>query len=237
MLKSLKPDDWNKQTVSNNFTVKDIVANLLATSIKRLSIVRDGHSFLQDSQFSTEEKLLSFLNELNSDWTNAMKRVSTEVLIEMMEKYQDELLIYFKALNPFDIAREYMEAWLHQQQIRFAMNNQKLLSREFYHPFLQTVMQELPLTYEEIKAAVGSTVKVEIVGPAGGVWTIIKGKNSWNFLKEEIITPDSLVYIDQQIAWLLFSKGVDIMDAAQYYQLHGDRDLGSHALKMTLFNA
>lgn len=252
LLKSLKPGDWNKHTVCPKWTVKDIVAHLLDTNIRRLSIGRDGNSFLKNRKFTTYEEVIDFLNDLNADCPKAMKRGSPEILIEMIEKYQDELLVYFKELDPFDrtifpvqwggkehsenwfdIAREYSERWLHQQQIRQAINDHKLLAPEFYHPFLQTVMQALPFTYQKIMAPIGSTIKVEIVGPAGGSWTIIKYENFWSFTEEEVITPDALVYIDQQIAWLLFSKGIETMDAAQYYQLHGDRELGSHVLKMT----
>lgn len=251
LLKSLKPSDWDKKTVCSQWTVKDIALHLLDTNIRRLSIGRDGHSNLKNLQFGTYEELINSLNQLNADWVIAMRRVSSNILIEMIEKYQQEMLDYFKELDPFDmaifpvrwagkehsenwfdIAREYTERWLHQQQIRFALNDQKLLNRDYYFPYLQTVMQALPYTYVKVKAPVGATVKVEIVGEAGGVWIIKKEKNSWNFVDNDKNEPNALVYIDQQIAWLLFSKGINILEAQQYYQLHGDIELGSHTLKM-----
>lgn len=251
LLKNLKPSDWDRKTVCSQWTIKDIALHLLDTNIRRLSIGRDGHSYLKNRQFGTYEELIDFLNQLNADWVIAMRRMSPSILIEMIEKYQQEMLDYFNDLDPFDmaifpvrwagkehsenwfdIAREYTERWLHQQQIRFALNDQKLLSRDFYHPYLITAMQALPYTYIKVKAPIDATVKVEIVGDAGGVWVIKKEKNSWNFVDNDITETDALVYIDQQIAWLLFSKGIDILEAQQYYQLHGDTELGSHALKM-----
>lgn len=251
VLKSLKPQDWERKTVCANWTVKDIAVHLLDTNIRRLSIGRDGYSFLKNKQFATYEEMVAFLNELNADWVLAMKRVSPTIITEMIEKYQEELLDYFADLDPFemaifpvrwagkehsenwfDIAREYTERWLHQQQIRQAINNQELLDAKFYFPYLKTAMQALPYTYLKVKAPIGTIVKVEIVGDAGGSWAIMKEKNFWNFIDSEVEEPNALIYIDQQIAWLLFSKGISPMDAGQYYQLHGDTELASHALKM-----
>jgi hypothetical protein len=251
LLKSLKASDWEKKTVCVKWTISDIASHLLDTNLRRLSLGRDGHQTIKENQIATYEELVDYLNDLNAKWVTAFGRISHPILIEMLEKYQDELIIYFEGLNPhdlalfpviwagqnrtenwFDMAREYTERWLHQQQIRFALNDQTLLKKTYYFPFLDTSMQALPHTYFNVKAPIGATVKVEIVGEAGGVWCIIKEKESWSLTSQEINNPTALVYIDQQIAWLLFSKGINPMDAAQYYQLHGDTDLGSHALKL-----
>lgn len=256
LLKSLKPTDWDKKTISSNWTIRDIAIHLLDTNLKKLSIGRDGHLLSKNQQFDNYEEPVDYLNQQNADWVKALQRVSPAILIEMIAQYQDELLAYFNELDPyemalfsvrwagkersenwFDIASEYTERWLYQQQIRFALNNQKLLSPQFYRPFLTTALQALPYTYVNVKAPIGAVVKVEIVGDAGGSWSIIKDKNFWNFIDHEVENADALIYIDQQIAWLLFSKGINPMDAAQYYQLHGDTALASHALKMLAVKA
>jgi hypothetical protein len=252
LLKNLKPTDWSKSTVCKGWDVRAITVHLLDTNLRRLSIGRDGHSFLKNKQFSTYEQLVTFLNDLNAEWILAMRRVSNELIIELSETYQKQLLVYFNELDPFDmalfpvswagkehsenwfdIAREYTERWLHQQQIRFAINDQTLLQSKYYSPFLETAMQALPHTYLKVKSAINTTVKIEIVGEAGGIWTLKKNKSFWDFTQEAIEKPDALIYIDQQIAWLLFSKGINPQEAAQYYQIHGDVTLASHVLKMT----
>jgi hypothetical protein len=252
LLNNLKPNDWNKSTVCKEWDVRDITVHLLDTNIRRLSIGRDGHSFLKNKQFSTYEELLAFLNNLNEDWIKATKRVSNDIIIELTTIYQQQLLQHFNSLDPFDmalfpvrwagkehsenwfdIAREYTERWLHQQQIRFALNDQTLLQKKYYSLYLETAMQALPYTYLKVKAPLNTIVKVEIVGEAGGFWTIKKEKSFWRFTQEQVDSPDALIYIDQQIAWLLFSKGINTLEAAQYYQIHGDVDLASYALKMT----
>ena len=251
LLKSLKLADWDKKTEYLNWTIRDVAIHLLATNLKKLSIQRDGQPESKKQDFNNYEELVNDLNQQNADWIKALQMVSPVILIELIAKYQDELLTYLKELDPFDtalfsvkwageersenwlyIAQEYTERWLRQQQIRFALNDQKLLSPQFYHPFLTTVMQALPYTYLRIKAPIGTVVKVEIVGDAGSSWWIVKDENFWRFVNHEVKNADALIYLDQQIAWLLFSNGINPMDAAQYYQLHGDTALASHALKM-----
>ncbi len=251
LLKGLNPQDWERKTVCSQWTVKDVAVHLLDTNLRRLSLGRDGYSFLKNKQFATSEEMVGFLNGLNADWVLAMKRLSPTIIIDMIEQYQNELLDYLVGLDPFemaifpvrwagkehsenwfDIAREYTERWLHQQQIRFALNDQKLLAPSFYSPYLQTAMQALPYTYLKVKAPADTIVKVEVVGDAGNSWVIIKEKSFWSFIDNEVKEPNALVYIDQQIAWLLFSKGINAEEAGQYFQLHGDRALGSYALKM-----
>jgi hypothetical protein len=43
------------------------------------------------------------------------------------------------------------------------------------------------------------------------------------------------VYIDQNIAWILFSGGIDIYEAAQYWQVIGNQELGRHVLSLRPF--
>ena len=43
LLRSLRPDEWDLQTVAPAWKVKDVVAHLLDTQLRKLSIVRDGY--------------------------------------------------------------------------------------------------------------------------------------------------------------------------------------------------
>jgi hypothetical protein len=60
LLKSLKPSDWDKKTVYPDWTIRDIAIHLLDTNLRRLSIGRDGHSYLKNKQFATYEELIVF---------------------------------------------------------------------------------------------------------------------------------------------------------------------------------
>lgn len=251
LLTRLDDEQWARPTVCKLWTVKDIAAHLLDTAWRRLSIGRDNFRTPYPAVESVEA-LTVHLNALNASWVEAYRRVSPQILIRQLDLAHEELYGYLLTLDPdgealfpvawageamsknsFDIAREYTERWLHQQQIRQALGAPGLMDREYYHPFLETFMQALPHTFNLHKPDVPprSVVRVDIVGTAGGSWTIIKDGAVWRFSTEDA-SPDAQVYIDEQIAWLLFSKGVDVMEARQFWQVTGDAELGSAALKM-----
>ena len=249
VLDGLSSQQWNNASICKKWTVKDIAAHLLDGTLRRLSIGRDGYPNAAPD-INSYRDLLDYLNSLNADWVKAFKRVSPKILIEQLGAAQDQLYNYLLTLDPaapalfpvlwagedrssnwFDIARAYTECWLHQQQIRQAVGAEPLLGKELYLPFLRISMQALAHHYQRIMAPSGTTVRVEIVGDAGGSWCIVHKDQAWEFggLEKEA---DAQVYIDQHIAWMLFSKGMDFNEARQYWQVIGDYELGSHALKM-----
>lgn len=101
-----------------------------------------------------------------------------------------------------------------------------------YHSFLEIAMLGLPSHYRIKTAPDGAIVKITIVGEAGGSWSIIRQNNTWEFTDLEL-EANTQVYIDQNIAWMLLSKSIDIFEAEQYWQIIGDYELGFHALTLT----
>lgn len=252
VLSDLSPHQWNKDTICKKWKVKDIAAHLLDGAIRRLSIGRDGYK-MTSSEINNEKELLDHLNNLNAGWVSAYERVSPAILISQLNTVQEELYLYFKDLEPsanamfpvswagekisdnrFDMAREFTERWLHQQQIRQAVGAPSLMSRDLYHPFLEICMKALPHHFKDFSPAANTMISVEIVGDAGGVWSLIRKDPKWEFTGAER-PADAHVYIDQNIAWMLFSGGIDINEAGQYWQVTGDQDLGRHVLQMRSF--
>src|ERR1700754_1848820 len=85
LLRSLNADDWNKPTLAKQWTVKDIAAHLLDGNIRTLSIARDKHTLVPDRQIDSYQTLVDYLNKLNADWVTAAKRMSPQMLIELMD--------------------------------------------------------------------------------------------------------------------------------------------------------
>lgn len=252
VLSDLSPQQWNKDTICKKWKVKDIAAHLLDGAIRRLSIGRDSYK-MESVEINKHPELLDHLNNLNFIWVNAYERVSPTILISQLKTIQKQLYLYFKELDPsanaiypvswageeisdnrFDIAREFTERWLHQQQIRQAVGAPSLMNRDLYHPFLEICMKALPHHFKDLSPAANTMISVEIVGDAGGVWSLIRKDQKWEFTSAER-PADAHVYIDQNIAWMLFSGGIDIYEAGQYWQVIGDQDLGRHTLLMRSF--
>lgn len=252
LLEGLSPAQWNSSTVCKKWSVKDIAAHLLDTALRRVSAGRDNH-FAKSPEINSYEDLVDFLNTLNAGWVETYKRISPQILVKQINVAQDEFYDHLltldlnaPALFPvswagedqsqtwFDIAREYTERWHHQQQIRLALGADSILQRELYYPFLDISMLALPFHYRSKVAVQGTIVTINVVGEAGGSWSIVRKNDAWEFTSD-IAEPHSKVYIDQNIAWMLLSKGIGISEAEQYWQVVGDYELGFHALKMTAF--
>jgi hypothetical protein len=58
-------------------------------------------------------------------------------------------------------------------------------------------------------APTGTSVRFEISGDAGGVWFVYKAEEAWTLLLDSIAEPAAKVVIAQDVAWRLFTKGID----------------------------
>jgi hypothetical protein len=252
LLKSLTPNEWNAQTVAKRWKVKDVVAHLLDGNIRVLSMLRDGYYGVDSPEIKSHEDLVNFLNGLNADWVTAMKRVSPEMLILLHQTTGQLYYTYYASLNPFDkagfavnwagenesknwmhIAREYTEKWLHQQQIRDAVNKPGLMTKDLFYPFIDIFMMALPYTYRNVDAKRDTIIQVTIMSEIGGSWFLTKDDNGWS-LSKAIYNRDvvSTITISPSIAWKLFSKSVRPEEIKDAVTITGDARLAAVALTM-----
>lgn len=261
-LKKLSPGDWQKQTVAKLWKVKDVVAHLVDGNNRQISLKRDGWTVEPDVEIRSYKDLVDYLNRFNADWVKASKRLSPQMLIEMLEDTNEKVYEIYKSLDPygisiypvgwagedesqnwFDIAREYTERWLHQQQVRDAMNNKGIMTKELYYPFLHIFMQAWPFTCRDMKANEGTVIKTVVTGEGGGEWylemdasTSSAGKWMLRQAQQESGEVNSEfaaeTIIDGSVAWKLFSKSVRKEDITGSYEIKGDRVLGEKVLEM-----
>ena len=84
LLGSLNPADWELQTISPRWTVKDVTAHLLDTQLRKLSIVRDR--FVADSpRITSGAELAAYINRMNAEGVQFYGRLSPALLISLME--------------------------------------------------------------------------------------------------------------------------------------------------------
>ena len=249
LLRDLSPNDWSRPTACALWSVKDIVAHLLDSSIRRLSFGRDRLPSTPDTPISNYADLVRYLNRLNAEWVTASRRLSPQVLIDLVDFTAGQVHAFFRSLDPhspalfpvawagedvspnwFDIGREYTERWLHQQQIREAVGAPALTGREWLHPTLDVFVRALPFTYRQVEASPGRSVRFEILGDAGGVWTLVRGATAWELFNGSGNDPDAVVKLDQETAWKLLSKGLDQGTARTRIRIEGDHHLGGPVL-------
>ncbi len=250
LLNTLTPDEWQKPTVARLWVVKDVVAHLLDGNLRTLSILRDDYQG-EKTVINSYQDLLDFLNTLNADWVKAMKRLSPQMLITLHEITGPMYCNYYASLDPFDkagfpvnwagetesrnwmhIAREYTEKFLHQQQIRDAVNKPGIMTKEYFYPFLDVFMRALPYTYRNTEAPEDTVIAVTVPGEAGGSWYIQRKQARWVHSANCSLPSAAELIIHQGDAWKLFSKSIRPEDIRGNVEIKGDQELGSVALTM-----
>jgi uncharacterized protein (TIGR03083 family) len=250
LLRSLAPEDWEKQTVSPKWKVKDVAAHLLDTPLRGVSIGRDAY-VAEKPGINSSADLAAFINRLNHEGVTVYRRLSPAVLIALME-VAAKLLAEFhasrdpdaaapfgvswageeKSVNWFDTAREFTERWHHQQQIRLAANKPGIMTRELYYPVLDCFLRALPFTYRNVPTKPGTFIQVNISGECGGSWYLYRAVQTWQLIEEPLGDKVAEIVIPQEIAWRIFTKGIDRDSARSQVKVVGDTAVGLHILGM-----
>ena len=227
LLRGLTPDEWNAPTAAGSWTVRDVVAHLLDTTLRRLSAHRDAHLLpLPPGAF----------NEMNAIGVAALRRFSPRVLIELHATYGAQMAEFFVSLDPFadakwgvswageersqnwfDIAREFTERWHHQQQIRDATGRPLL---DHLDVVLDTFMRALPFAYRDVDAPRGTEIVVND-------WTLVR-EDGWRLYAGASDDPATRVTIAPERAWKIFTR--QKIDAQA--RVEGDARYAEGVLKM-----
>lgn len=256
LLKSLNAEEWQAQTVAKLWKVKDVAAHLLDGNIRTLSIQRDGFFGEQPGDIQSYQDLVTWLNQLNADWVKASKRISPKVMILLHEATSHQTCTYYESVdlntkaifpvawageaesqNWFHIAREYTEKWLHQQQIRDAVNKSGILNQKYYSPFLETTMRALPFTFKNVAAPIDTVIQLDVAHEVVDSWYLVKLESGWELFKDKPSVTVTHVHIEGHAAWKLFSKSWRAEDARAFVKIEGDQVLGEQVLKLVSFMA
>jgi uncharacterized protein (TIGR03083 family) len=250
LLRGLGPDDWPRPTACALWSVRDIAAHLLDDDLRRLSFHRDGQTVPADAPVGDAPSLVALINRMNAEWVAVARRLSPRVVIDLLEVTGPQVVELFRSMDPFapahwavawageeqsahwfDVGRDYTERWLHQQQIRDAVGAPPLTDPEWLHPVLDLFVRALPHTFREVKAAVGTTMRMAIEGPAGGTWTLRRDTSGWRLYAGEAPNPAAVVTLSDDSAWRLFSKGLAPDAARARVRIEGDQALGAVTLR------
>jgi uncharacterized protein (TIGR03083 family) len=250
LLRSLSPEEWEKQTLAPKWKVKDVAAHLLDTQMRKLAAARQGYK-AENSKKLSPEQLVALINHLNAEGVRKYRQLSPDELISRMEGASRESAAYHQALDPFaramfpvswageeesrnwfDTARELTERWHHQQQIRVAVDKPGILTREFYFPVLDCFLRALPHAYRDVPAKTGSLAQFDVSGECGGSWYLYRDGGAWRLVAAPVGEKISETTIPQEIAWRVFTKGISFDEARSRSRVAGDNTVGAQILKM-----
>ena len=251
LLRSLSASDWDARTIASRWQVRDVAAHLLDTVLRKLSLVRDAW-YVDTDKIESPQDVVTLVNRLNEEGVRVYRRLSPLVLIDLMKMACEQSASFHESLDPFapaafgvswageatslnwfDTARELTERWHHQQQIRVATDRPGIMTPDLYYPVLDCFLRGLPHLYRETEAPAGTVLLVEISGECGGQWILSRASGRWELVKESTADPAARVTIPQEIAWRIFTKGIDRDLASAQIQIQGDLRLGKHVLKLT----
>ena len=94
-------------------------------------------------------------------------------------------------------------------------------------------MRGLPHVFRDVPAALGTVLLLEISGECGGQWFLSRGSTGWNLVRKHSGEFASRVSIPQELAWLVFTKGINRDRARAPIAIEGNRALGEKVLCLT----
>lgn len=248
LLRSIDGSDWLKPSPIQNRTVKDLVSHLIDGSLRKLSIQRDGFDDKTNvPSINSYGDLVNHIQILNSEWMNVSRRLSPEILIDLLEYSETQFNEFVKALNPndnalysvawagefesenwFDIAREYTEKWHHQMQIRLALNQPILMETKFTEPLYDTFMRGLPYLYKDFTDfEPGYKIKITLSGFLNKSWFLEQLSEKWVLLENRPEITNTSVELPDDVAWKIFTN--TDRDKEKYkskIQIIGDEGIG-----------
>jgi uncharacterized protein (TIGR03083 family) len=169
LLRALDPPDWSLPTACPGWTVADVVTHLVGVELGNVSRRRDGHWI--DPPAGAD--LPAWLAALNQSWVDAARLLSPRVLADLLdvagawfEAHANSLdldtsgpPVWWVGPDPvpvwLDVAREYTERWVHQQQIRDATGRPGLDGPRHVGPVVATFVHALPRSLAAVPAARG----------------------------------------------------------------------------------
>ena len=246
LLRSLTSDDWDRPTLAPAWRVRDVVAHLCDTALRRLSFQRDRHMPSSGPRSTSERDLTVFINDLNATWVDAARRLSSRVLTDLYGQISEDLAAFIETLDPrahavfpvswarqsvspqwLDIGREFTEIWHHGAQVREAVGAGPFRDPSWLGDVLRISMHALPHAWRAVQPpGANASVVVAVTGRASGTWTLRRAGQAWDIDEGGSAAPSATITMSDETAWRLFFNALSPDEAQSRITLGGNIDLG-----------
>lgn len=248
LLADLSDDEWTRPTECPVWTVKGLALHVLGDDLSLLTRQRDASTdsltlFAEDHPGLAFRQLLDGFNE---HWVSGARFLSASLLIELLDLvgrwsadfYETvgldtmarEPVQFFATLEPSPywqvIAREYAERFIHQSQIRRALDRPEL-DGEVLHAAAAVHAHMLAAWLRDVPARDGAKVAIA-VGPAGR-WILTRGPDGWAAAEHGGKADGAIVVADAAAARFV-GRGLDPPDLDRVVSFAGDTDLARAVL-------
>jgi hypothetical protein len=131
-----------------------------------------------------------------------------------------------------DIARDYTEYWVHQQQIRDAVGRPGADSEQLMAPVIDTFQRAVPHTLRDLYPADGTCVQIQVTGTGGGTWTAQRRDAIWTIDRGPAAQSAALVELSSDCFWRVATRGMTVETAREQALISGDQTLGAAVLNL-----
>jgi uncharacterized protein (TIGR03083 family) len=254
LLSGLDASDWKRPTVCPGWSVHDVVAHVVHDYIRKLSGKRDR--FPAPGPVDGET-LPVFLDRVNQEFVDVASRWSPQVLIDLLRELGPELDRLWESLDLdqlgeavswaapdvpapgwLDVAREYTEYWVHQQQVRDAAGVPGADDDRLTFPVMDTFLRAVPYTLRHNPAEPGTSVQIRVTGPGAGAWTVWRRDGDWAVARgpdreSPAAQPAAAeVGLSSGCLWRLATRGISVQAAREQATVSGDEALASAVLSL-----
>ena len=222
LLERLDDDGWAAPTICAGWSVKDVCLHMLDGDLGWLSRGRDNDRSGLLAIGDDYRMFVDALNAKNELWVRGARGLSHRVIRDLLRVTGTQVDEYHSTIplaelsrvewvgshavpKWLDLARDFTERWVHQQQIRDAVRAPGLDGAEWIGPVLRTFIWSLPRAYQEVAAAEGTVVALRVDGPGGGEWSLRRIDGEWSLDEGASTAPEASVTMSSNAAWRLFT--------------------------------
>jgi uncharacterized protein (TIGR03083 family) len=228
LLDGLTVDDWNKASPCPGWSVGDVALHILGDDLGAIARDRD-HFFgtAPPEAIETEADLVSFLEDVNDLWVRANRRLSPQLVTEMLRWTGEQLVAAYREQDEtavaasvswasdgsvpkwLDQARELTERWVHHQQIRAGLGAPSWLDPRMTAVVLDTFFWAYPYRLSGIGRPIGTSVQIKITGVVERDWWFVVTAAGWSLAEGNLPEEPTVgLSMDADQAWLLLTNGL-----------------------------
>ena len=195
LIGSLTDQEWFAPTQVPGWNVKDLALHILDDDLGWLSRGRDRDP--SGRLDVTATGFVAALNKKNDDWVTATRQLSRPVVGGLLEWAGQQSDFYYASQsltsdgrvawasdgpvpNWFDIAQDLTERWVHQMQMREAIDRVGTFRDDYLNEVMQTFVWAFPHQYRA-KAAEGTEVALSL--GTEDRWTLTSRGTQWDLAR------------------------------------------------------
>jgi uncharacterized protein (TIGR03083 family) len=250
LLADLGDEEWDAPTECPAWTVKDVALHVLGDDLSLLSRQRDGATngliFYAEKHPGLDFRHL--LDGFNEQWVEGATFFSAPLVLELLRLTGEWTSSFYGAVDlerlgepvgffggsgpsPYwkAIAREYVERWVHQQQIRRALERPDL-GPEYLEPAAAVVARSFAAHLPALEAAPGTAFVLTVTDVAS--WSYRLGDDGWALDDGRPADATVELALPQADATAVLSRGRSRDDVRAAFEVSGDEALAERALQV-----